>query len=74
MRPSLEAMPALSWPRCCSAYRPKIREIRSFGVAVDGDHSTFFVRIYLTLVSWSSMLIHEVLFERVSMDIAQLLN
>ena len=36
-------MPALSCPRCCSAYRPRYAKIRRLGMAVDGEHAALFM-------------------------------
>ena len=36
-------MPALSCPRCCSAYRPEVGQLGCFRVAVDGDHAALLV-------------------------------
>jgi hypothetical protein len=35
--PSAVAMPALSWPRCCSAYKPEVREVGRLGVPEDAE-------------------------------------
>ena len=38
--PSLTAMPADSWPRCCSAYRPEVGEVGDrLARRVDAEHA-----------------------------------
>ena len=43
--PSDAAMPALSCPRCCSAYRPEVGELRRLRVAEDPEHAAGFVKL-----------------------------
>ena len=36
-------MPTLSWPRCCSAYKPEVRQVGGLGMAVDAEDAAFFL-------------------------------